>query len=184
MEITEEPKRSKGKVRIAKGFQLWREVVIELSDYHGMNVDVTVSWSDELRQLVASRIDVHQSGGGAPITAESLRQISVQQFVRHSLIASIRDELTPMGGEDNQERLAFGLIPLEQIEQCQAAGPVLETLGWVALVYRAAFATGDAPTKKIRDVFGISQSTAGAWVAKARREGFLEESEGPGKAGG
>jgi len=77
-----------------------------------------------------------------------------------------------MGGEDDQERLAFGLIPLEQVAQCQAAGPVPETLEWVALLYRAAFATGDAPTKKIRDVFDISQSTAGAWVAKARKEGL------------
>lgn len=89
-----------------------------------------------------------------------------------------------MGGEDDQARLAFGMIPLEQAEKCRAAGPVPETLGWVATLYRSAVATGDAPTKTIRDVFGISQSTAGAWVARARKEGFLGESEGPGKAGG
>jgi hypothetical protein len=184
MRYLDKARTSKGKVTIAKGFKLWREVVIEVSDYHGMGMDVTVSWSDELRQLVVSRIDIRQPEGGAPITAEALRQIAMQQFVRHSVIASVRDGLTPMGGEDNQERMAFGLIPREQVEQCQAAGPVPETLKWVALLYRGALAMGDAPTKKIRDVFDISQSTAGAWVAAARKQGHLGESEGPGKARG
>jgi len=177
--------KSKGKVTIAKGFKLWREVVTLLSDYHGMDVSVTVSWSDDLHQLVVSRIDVRQPAGGDPITGEALRQIAVHQVIRRSVTESVKSGLTPGGRvEIGQERAAFGLIPRERVEQCQAAGPVPETLEWVALLYRAAFAMGDAPTKTVREVFGISQSTAGAWVGMARKQGHLGESEGPGKAGG
>jgi hypothetical protein len=185
MEFVNKVQTRKGKVTIAKGFKLWREVVIELSDYHGMNADVTVSWSDELRQLVVSRIDVRQPEGGDPITTEALRQIAVHQIARRSLIESVKSGLTPGGRvEIGQERAAFGLITREQVEQCRAAGPVSETLEWVALLYRAGFAMGDGPTKTVREVFGISQSTAGAWVGAARKQGYLGESEGPGKAGG
>jgi hypothetical protein len=185
MRYLNKARTSKGKVTIAKGFQLWREVVIELSDYHGMDVEVTVSWSDELRQLIVSRIDVRQMEGGEPITGEALRQFALHQFVRRSVIESVKSGLTPGGRvEIGQERAAFGLITREQVEQCRAAGPVSETLKWVATLYRAGFAMGDGPTKTVREVFGISQSTAGAWVGTARKQGYLGESEGPGKAGG
>jgi len=185
MEYLNKVQASKGKVTIAKGFELWREVVIELSDYHGMDLNVTVSWSDELGQLVVSRIDIRQPEGGDPIAAEALRHIAVQQFVRHSVIESVKSGLTPGARiEVGQERAAFGLIATEQVAQCRAAGPIPETLEWVALLYRAAFAMGDGPTKTVREVFGISQSTAGAWVGAARKQGYLGESEGPGKAGG
>jgi hypothetical protein len=79
--------------------------------------------------------------------------------------------------------MAFGLISAEQVEQCRSAGPVPETLEWVALLYRGALAIGYPPTRTVREVFGVSPSTAGAGVAAARRQGYLEESEGPGKAG-
>ena len=179
---------SKGKVTITKGFQLWREVDIELTDYHGMDVTATVTWSDEIGHLIVSRLDVRQPEGGDPITGESIRQLALHQFVRRSVIVSVLAGLTPGGWShppgSTEERAAFGLIPTEQVEQCRAAGPVAETLKWVALLYRAALAMDDAPTKTVREVFGISQSTAGAWVAAARKQGYLGESEGPGKARG
>jgi hypothetical protein len=178
-------RKSEGQVTIAKGFKLWRKVVIELFDYHGMDVTATVTWSDELGHLVVSRLDVRQPEGGDPITGESIRQLALHQFVRRSVIVSVKSGLTPGATvETGQERAAFGLIPTEQVEQCRAAGPVTETLKWVALLYQAALATDDAPTKTVREVFGISQSTAGAWVATARKQGYLGESEGPGKARG
>jgi len=187
MEAVSTPTVSKGKVKIAKGFRLWREVVTSLTDYHGMDVRVTVSWSDDLHQLVVSRVDVRQPAGGDPITGEALRKFALQQVIRRSVTVSVLAGLTPGGWShppgSTEERAAFGLIPRERVEQCQAAGPVPETLEWVALIYRAAFAMGDAPTKTVREVFGISQSTAGAWVGMARKQGYLGESEGPGKAG-
>ena len=185
MEADSNPTKSKRTVTIAPGFKLWREVVTSLTDYHGMDVKVTVSWSDELGQLVVSRFDVRQMVGGEPITGESLRKFALQQVIRRSVTESVKSGLTPGGEvEIGQERAAFGLIPADRVKQCQASGPVPETLEWVATLYRAAFAVGDAPTKTVREVFGISQSTAGAWVGAARKQGYLGESEGPGKAGG
>jgi len=181
---------SKGKVTIAKGFQLWREVVTELWDYHGMDITATVTWSDELGHLVVSRLDVRQPEGGEPITAESLRKITVLALARQSISASVDAGLTPStaGGTYNLIHgwvgPPSGLIYADQAEECRAAGPVPETLEYVALLYRAALAIGDPPTKTVRVMFGISQSTAGAWVAAARKQGHLGESEGPGKARG
>jgi hypothetical protein len=184
MKYRHQPRTSKGKVTIAKGFQLWREVVCHLSNFYGMDITATVSWSGELGHLVVSRLDVRQPDGGEPITAESLRQIAVGAIVRQSISASVDSGLTPGGPHPYMDTWAAGLITVRQAEQCKAAGPVPATLEWVALLYRAALAIGDAPTKSVRVMFGISQSTAGAWVAAARKQGYLGESEGPGKAGG
>lgn len=176
---------SKGKVTIAKGFKLWREVVLELWDYNGMDITATVTWSDELRHLVVSRIDVRQPEGGEPITAESLRHIAVLALARRSISASVDSGLTPSTARTvSRTGAPSGLITAEQAQRCRTAGPVRETLEYVALLYRAALAIGDPPTKTVRVMFGISQSTAGAWVAAARKQGYLGESEGPGKARG
>ena len=185
MEEQSKPRKSKGHVTIAPGFKLWREVVTELFDYHGMDVTATVTWSEQQRQLVVSRLDVRQPKGGASVTAEAIRHIAVHQIVRRSVKVSVLAGLTPGSSvELGQERAAFGLISKEQVGRCRVAGPVPETLEWVALLYRAALAIGDPPTKSVREVFELSSSTAGAWVGAARKQGYLGESEGPGKAGG
>ncbi|WP_143760674.1 hypothetical protein [Actinosynnema mirum] len=50
----------------------------------------------------------------------------------------------------------------------RALGPTPETITAVATVYRAALRAGQPPTKTVRETFGISQSTAGNWIARAR----------------
>lgn len=183
MKYREVPDVDAGTVELAPGFALWREVSIEAEDYHGLDLVVQISWSDEEARLVVSRVDTRQRESGEPVTTERLRAIALRQFVRKSLVASVREGLTPQGGTDDVPRLAFGIIPTETAQACKERGPVGETLEWVAVIYRTAVATGDGPTKTIREVFGISQSTAGAWVAAARRELLLGASEGAGKAG-
>lgn len=179
------PLEDQGTVELAPALSLWRAVQFEVRDYHGLDLDLVVSWSEELRQLVVSRLaEVQPTGVGKPLTGEALRKIALHQFIRHAVLESVRSGLTPGGGRDQQDRLAYGVITKEQAEKCKAAGPVPETLEWVATLYRIMLATGDTPTKNIRDVFGVSQSTAGAWVAAARRAGLLGEAEGQGKAGG
>lgn len=177
----EKPMRSKGTVEVAPGFKLWREVVCTALDYHGMDVTATGSWSTARSQLSVTRLDIRQREEGGPITAELIRQIPVTPFLRRAFLASVRAGLTPEGAEDLRPRRAFGLVPIDTAVRCRALGPVAETLEWVALVYRAAAAIGDNPTKAVRETFEISQSTAGAWVSAARRAGHLSESQGPGK---
>lgn len=52
----------------------------------------------------------------------------------------------------------------------------------VAEIYLTAGIHGMPPTKAVREFYGISQSTAGAWVGQARASGLLPHS-GPGKSG-
>jgi transposase len=47
------------------------------------------------------------------------------------------------------------------------------SLTQVVKVYLAAGKKGLPPTKAVRERFGISQSTAGAWIMKARAENLL-----------
>lgn len=165
---------------VAPGFSLWREVVCIARGYHGVDVRATVTWSDERSQLGVSRLEVNQAPGGPPVTGDILRQIPVTPFLRHSFAASVRDGLTPMGASDETPRRAFGLIPTDVALKCRAQGPTDETLVWVALIYRAAAAVCEPPTKAVRETFEVAQSTAGAWVSAARVAGLLGEAEGPG----
>lgn len=43
----------------------------------------------------------------------------------------------------------------------------------VASVYREALRTGAPPAEAVKDELGVPRSTAGRWVAEARRRGFL-----------
>jgi hypothetical protein len=47
------------------------------------------------------------------------------------------------------------------------------TLARVAKIYLAAGQKGLPPTKAVREHFGLAQSTAGYWVAKARNANLL-----------
>lgn len=44
-----------------------------------------------------------------------------------------------------------------------------------AAVYRLAAASGGAPTVAVEKEFGISRSTAGAWIGRARACGYLDD---------
>ncbi len=62
-----------------------------------------------------------------------------------------------------------------------AEGPTDEALQAAATVYRLAHACGEPPTKAVEDRFGLTRSTAGRYVAKARERGLLKQTT-PGKA--
>ena len=54
----------------------------------------------------------------------------------------------------------------------------------VAEVYKAAWNDGDRhPTRAVAKKFGVSDSTAAKWVARARADGALEQTKGPGRPG-
>ncbi len=73
--------------------------------------------------------------------------------------------------------VAWGLLDVEERDRLKEAGPVPETLEWVALLYRVAVALAEPPVKSIQGVFGTSQRTAFNWVAKARALELLEAEE-------
>jgi len=138
-------------------------------------------------RLVARSVKVHQRVGGPPVTGEAIRSIPVATMVRAAaggILVEHPDEegssiklLSPIG-------LMGGVVPEAYLPRLRQNGPTDETLQWVARVYRVALLLSDPPTKAVEALFEVPRSTAGRWVAAARRRGFLGRSEGAGRAGG
>ncbi|MCI2422759.1 hypothetical protein MOQ72_35570 [Saccharopolyspora sp. K220] len=170
-----------GTTEIAPGLPLYNEVRVEAREYQDFDVDAVIRL--ENGRLGVSELKIKQRVGGPSVTSEALRSIAVGQFLRRSFIAS--NELRPGEADDYDpvRRVAFGLLRAEDRDRMKEAGPVTETLRWVSVIYRAALATGDAPTKAVQESFDVPRYTADRWVAKAREREFLGPAEGPGKAG-
>jgi hypothetical protein len=103
----------------------------------------------EVEQLTITR-----TPDGPPVTSAALRRLPLARAVRSVLPGLL------------------GISP-ELAAQLRQAGPVPDTLTWVAEIYRSALLIGDPPTKTVREVLGISQSTAGNWIGRARSAGLL-----------
>jgi hypothetical protein len=177
------PNQQAGTVTVAPGMKLFREVTVHGEDYKGYDVELLVVL--EGGRLQASEVKVRRRPGGPPVTGEALRTMTVAAFVRHSVQASSNLH-GPFGlsgdqWEPNATRVFWGMLDVQHRDRMREAGPVTETLEWVARVYSVALATGDKPTRAVEDVFGVPRYTASRWVAGARQRGFLGPAE-PGKA--
>lgn len=171
-------KRQAGKVELLPGLRLWREVTVVADDYKGYGVEVRVVLDDG--RLTAREVTVTQREGGPPVTGEALRQVTVAAFVRRSIEASAPD--IPREPGESFQLVAFGLLQPPDVTRMRDAGPVAETLGWVAKIYTLALATGDRPTKAVEEVFEVPGYTATRWVAKAREKGLLASAAEPKRA--
>jgi hypothetical protein len=102
---------------------------------------------------------------------------TVSALAPESQPIEFRDDETPVFGA------ASAPVPAEQrfdtqYSQWAAAprrrGPLRDDdLREIAAVYRAALAAGEPPTRTVAARFGVARSTAGRWVAEARRRGVL-----------
>lgn len=149
--------------------------------------------------------------GGAPITGTALRDLPLASYVREATRAVAR-RLVQDGDEIRAVPVVPDLVPDEirddgdtlvysresqmpegggfdaQYAQWAGAprrrGPLRDVeLRDVAAVYRTAHAAGDPPTKAVAARFGVARSTAGRWIAEARRRGHLGEAPRPRMAG-
>lgn len=175
--LSADPDRDQGRVALAPGLDIWRQVTVTARDYKGYNVVVRVRAGEG--RLRATEVRVTQRDGGKEVTGEALRTITVAAFVRYSLSASakLRD-----AAEEDVPTLVYGLLDVADRDRLRAAGPIPETLEWVARIYQLAFALGERPTKQVEEVFEVPRYTASRWVASARARGLLGPTE-PGKAG-
>lgn len=176
--VSKNPQRQAGKVELLPGLKLWRVVDVTAEDYKGYDVDARVVLDGD--RFTATEVRVRQRPGGPPVNGEALRQVALTGFITNAIGANTT--LPPRMPGETYTVIAWGLLEPDDVERMRAAGPTDETLGWVAKVYTLALATGDRPTKAVKEVFELAQSTAGQWVARARERGFLGPAE-PGKAG-
>ncbi|MCU1668042.1 MAG: hypothetical protein JWP40_969 [Blastococcus sp.] len=164
---------------VAPGLQLWSDVEVYAYDHKGYDVVVRVL-ADGTR-MWANEVRVTQRDGGPPVTGEALRQVTVAAFVRLAVRAGAVIGKEPWAPES--ERLMYGHLDAKHRDLLREAGPVRETLEWVARAYRLAMAMGERPTKYVEEVFEVPRYTASRWIASARGQGLLGPAE-PGKAGG
>ena len=151
------------------GVVINRSARVELVDYRDYDIDAQVVVS-ESGQAEVMALTVKRRDGGPSVTGAALRSIPVQSIIWQ--FAKLEIQLA-MGFGAGVERSALGLIPTKDVERLKKQGPVNETLEAVAKVYRLAEFVGDAPTKSIEECFGISRSTAGAWIGRARSASLI-----------
>jgi hypothetical protein len=178
-------------IQIAPGLFVPPEITVTSDDYRGYRVEATVI--PDGGRLVVSCLTVCRLSDGAPVTGEGLRQIALTPFVKTSLLAAYAklaarphdapsltlDELLRVGDEG---AVAWGLLNVADRDRLKAAGPIDETLQWVALLYRVAVVVAEPPVKSVQGAFEVSLRTATNWVAAARGAGYLNgaDQESPG----
>lgn len=163
-----------GMTELVPGLSIYNRVHTKFRDFYGYDGTATAQLQDGKMTVV--ELAVQQRDGGRGVTNEGLRKIPVQQIARRSLFTDRHI------GKPASLKTAYGLLESVDRDRMREAGPAVETVQWAAFIYRVALAVGDGPTKVVGEVFKVSPRTAGLWIAKARRLGFLGEAEGPGKA--
>ena len=86
--------------------------------------------------------------------------------------------------DDGSMTLSSRQLTDELVERFKREGPTDEALWWASHLYRLAVIVNDPPTKSVEEALDLPRSTAGRWLALARKRGFLGASEGRGKTGG
>lgn len=141
--------------------------------------------------------------GGGDLTGTRLRQVTVAKYLRLAIeraalpfeihesagvlrteSESKRREWEELGPHPGERVLLLGTLrDAEQAEDLYAEVRRLDRrrrtplsrddLADAAKVYRTALKAGDNPTAKVAEVLYLSRSSAGRWVAEARRRGLL-----------
>lgn len=138
--------------------------------YDTIEARVVVWIGVEEGRLVATRVEI-DAGHEGPIKPEHLRKIPLAHLISW--------------GADGIQSGEWGAAKPthEEADYVSRHGMDDTSLRVIARVYRIAYLRGEAPTKTVEEMFGLPRSTAGRWVAEARKRGLLSESKGPGKAG-
>ncbi len=165
---------------------------IDLGDGLYMHEEIWVTaydaaWDVEVRvglregRLVADSVHVWRNRfSPGPVTSQALREIPVATLVFYAVNGVFRRDTKGPAGET----WGWSAWPTEP-EGAYVAEHGLDdtTLRIVARIYKLAYLIGDGPTKKVETLLDQPRSTAGRWVAAARKAGHLSDAPGPGKAG-
>lgn len=162
-------------VTVAPGVLLPTRGRAELTDYHGYNVEAIVSVDPDGASV--EQMTIRRREGGPAITGDGIRKLAVQAIVRSAVREGIQDGI----GRDiptGSAAVALGMLLTSEAERMKAAGPTGETIEWVGRVYQLSELVGDPPTQAVEQAFGISRSTAGAWIGRARAAGHISPVSG------
>lgn len=156
--------RRSGYVQLGKGFKLPKRLT---AHYSGSELPFRVSLDLQFEngRLECRELKCTRERADVALTTETLRQVPVGRLIQDAAEIVVSDEDLRMQIHLLSEELDY--------ESIAKAGPVPETLEWVAVVYRFAYAVHEDPTKKVAERFAVSQSTATRWVRKARELGLL-----------
>ena len=138
---------------LGDGLRIPREMSVQSTSTE-YECDVSARYDEQAGRYITQRVTV-TARDGHEVTGETLRGIRVAELLRHK----------------TQGTLAH-LMPRWPRELAEA-GPTVETLQAVAVIYRLALMLGDSPTQAVAEELGIPRSTAGRWVTRSRDRGFL-----------
>jgi hypothetical protein len=166
-----------GYEELVPGLEICSEVVLRIPDYEGVAVVAYLRLTDGRMCVSTVALSTAKPGG---VTGEIVRGLQFSHLNRLGFLT--RQSAEDWGWEDRRLDVGYGLLTLSERDALRANGPTKETVRWAALLYRAALAAGDPPTKFVAETFMVSSRTAGLWIARARTLGYLPPAEGTGKA--
>lgn len=162
---------SKATVAFSAGLTMPRRLRVSALGFLGFDVRIEVDFQDG--KYVATEVAVRQRPGGPAVTGESLRDVTVHDFVRYAARDAALDEV-----EEDGNRVFHDLLTkLRPPRETPGRGHDEELLRWVAQAYEVAYALNEPPTKTVQSALNVSRATAGRWVAEARRRGLLTVGE-------
>ena len=173
-------------VRLGPGLVAWSPFTyrspVSFKDHAGKQqlYDVEADVLFEEGRFICNRLTVKRREDGPPVTTEGLRAIAVATLLHVAAESNVM-HTTPTG--DGGYKATWPMLPMLSERAQSGGGPSEEDLRLIATVYQVAYATGGAPTTTVMDRLGLPRSTAGRWIALARKRGLLGPAT-PRKAGG
>ena len=154
---------------------------------------------------VCSQLTVGRTEAGQAVTGSRLRTLPIDDWVRRAaddvahevvggqdvpevIFEGVRYPLR--GGKVDDTHVAYRVAGLTLTSTWRASERATdpraitdELLQEVADIYREALIRNAPPTNAVANEKHVSRPTAGRWVVRARRAGFLGPAPGPGAAG-
>jgi hypothetical protein len=177
-------RRFSGQVEIVPGV-VGPEQIIDprpalLTPDGSVDIQLDIRFDPRQRRYVCHEVRA-TSNTGAAVTTEVLRDLQIAHWIVLALLTDsdegpvIRELENPDGREPWGKTAPDGVVE---------HGPTDRALRWTAHFYRYGYAVSYNPTKGVEEMLKLPRSTAGRWIAAARKAGHLGPSEGMGKAGG
>jgi len=167
-------------VQVAPGLTASSQSSTTFDDVEGYDIELMVGFEasdgEHTSRPTCDLLQIRRRPGGPPVTLAGIRAVPVGELTKSAAAGA----LMGVEGVGDGTRMSWLVMP----KDIGSRGPTEDALRWVATIYRVALVLGDSPTKAVREAFDLAQSTAGRWVALARKRGFLGSAEGPGKVGG